>query len=276
MGTGRILIVDDEPTVLAVIEGVLEDPWTVATAPSGPAALELLQREQFDLLIVDKNMPEMDGVQLVRAIRDAGNAVPIVMLTGYASPTSAAETLNLGIDAYLEKPLKDIFDVREIVSKVLARRRPRWTPVPATPSTRPGAALTVLVAARHEGVCDRLWALLEPARDEVVLAAEPAEIVAAIQRDAPDILVIEAASYWDEFTELVTNLRHVAPETACVVLSERLALAEIKMLIDLGVNALIDQAGLPERFGDLVRLARWVKLGAQRPRPTPAGLRSEK
>ena len=274
MGTGRILIVDDEPTVLAVLEGVLEDPWSIATATSAPAALELLRREQFDLLIVDKNMPEMDGVAMVRALRQAGNAVPIVMLTGYGSPASAAETLNLGIDAYVEKPLKDIFDVREIVAKVLGRRRPRWTPVPASPASRPGASLKVVVATRNTGVCERVWALLERQKDEVILAAEPSEIVTAIQREAPDILVIEAASYWDEFSELVTNLRHFAPDTACVVLSERLALAEIKMLIDLGVNALIDQAGLPERFGDIVGLARYVKLGAQRPRPTPPGMRS--
>jgi CheY-like chemotaxis protein len=273
MVTGRILIVDDEPTVLAVLEGVLEDPWIIATADSAPAALELIGREQFDLLLVDKNMPEVDGVALVRTLREAGNAVPIVMITGYASPASAAETLNLGIDAYVEKPFKDIFDVREIGARVRGRREPRWVPVPAASAEQPGPPLKLLVAARSEVVCERLWSLLDPRHDKVVLAAEPAEIVAALQRELPDVLVLDAVSYWDEFAELVTNLRHYAPDMTCAVLSERLPLADIKMLIDLGVKALVDQASFTARLGDIIRRARYVKVGDARHDPTPNDLR---
>jgi CheY-like chemotaxis protein len=264
MGTGRILVVDDEITVVAVLEGVLEDPWTVATATSAPAALELMRQEGFDLLLVDKNMPEMDGVEMVRALREAGNPIPIVMITGYASPASAAETLNLGIDAYIEKPFGDIFAIRDVVARVLGQRRPRWVPVPAPAANQPGLPLKVLLAARREGLCERLWHVLDPDRDDVVVADEPPDIVAALQRELPDLLVLDVASYWDEFTELITNLRHYAPDTSCVVLSERLALAEIKLLIDLGVKALIDQDSFAERLGDVIRLARYVKLGDNR------------
>jgi CheY-like chemotaxis protein len=269
MDSGRILIVDDEPTVLAVLEGVLEDPWAIATAESGPAALELIKNDHFDLLLVDKNMPGMDGVELVRTLRDAGNAIRIVMITGYASPASAAETLNLGIDAYIEKPFRDIFDIRDVVARTLGQSRPRWLPVPAA-AAAPAAPLKVVLAARRPEVCARLWVLLNPEIDDVALASEPTEIVAAMERETPDLLVLDCPSYWHEFNELVTNLRHYAPETTCIVISDRLALADIKLLIDLGVKALVDQATFEERLGEVIRQARYVKVGDQRqaaPRP---------
>src|SRR6185437_3367023 len=83
--TMRILIVDDERPILLTLAANLElDDFEVATAESGAAALELLARETFDLVLSDVRMPGMNGVELFRRIRQLRPDCPVVLMTGFA------------------------------------------------------------------------------------------------------------------------------------------------------------------------------------------------
>ena len=78
------------------------------TAPDAPAALEMLRASQtpYDLLIADLKMPGMDGISLIRQVKQLRSALPIIIITGFSTESSAIEAVNLGVAAYLTKPFR--------------------------------------------------------------------------------------------------------------------------------------------------------------------------
>lgn len=117
-----ILIVDHDPTALTSLkEHLTEAGYGVLTAPNGVEALRVLHSEGCQIVITDWMMPEMDGPQLCRAIRESEGAgfVYIVMLTAHTGKDSAAEALGAGADDYLSKP----YDRKELIARLKAGTR---------------------------------------------------------------------------------------------------------------------------------------------------------
>ena len=115
----RILVVDDDETVRESLKDFLEFHDFSVTAVEGAAeALRLIAAEEFDLVISDLVMPKMDGIALIKAVRDAGKDVPLLVMTGFASIEYAVESMKAGATDFITKPLK--FDhVMLIVNRVL-------------------------------------------------------------------------------------------------------------------------------------------------------------
>ncbi len=102
---GRVLIIDDEPALRATLGRILQSGGCgAAYAADGAQALQLLEREPFDLVYLDLNLPDMDGIQVLKEIRRRDPALPVIMLTGYGTLQSAVEALRLGATDYLMKP----------------------------------------------------------------------------------------------------------------------------------------------------------------------------
>jgi DNA-binding NtrC family response regulator len=102
----KVLAVDDEQVVCESIRRVLsEEGYDVSTSTSSRAALELLRKEHCDLLLLDIKMPEMDGIELLRAARDVSPETEVLIITGYATIETAVEAIKLGAFDYLEKPV---------------------------------------------------------------------------------------------------------------------------------------------------------------------------
>jgi DNA-binding NtrC family response regulator len=119
MNVKKLLIVDDEPEILAVLKDQLEeDGMDIQTASAGKQALELCERESFDAILSDLNMPQMDGLKFLKNLRDRGNQTPFVVLTGYADKDKAVQALKLGAFDFLEKPWSSE-QLEEVVSKAL-------------------------------------------------------------------------------------------------------------------------------------------------------------
>ena len=113
----RILIVDDERLLLASMTRVLADAgYETLTADNGREAVALLDAQSFDAIISDIKMPEMDGIQLLRAVRERDNDVPVVLMTAAPDLATAMEAVSFGALQYLKKP----FDLGEL-KKVVAR-----------------------------------------------------------------------------------------------------------------------------------------------------------
>ncbi|WP_068774799.1 response regulator transcription factor [Paenibacillus sp. FJAT-26967] len=111
-----VLVVDDEEKIRDVVVSYLNnDGFRTLEAGTGAQALELVKKEGVHLLILDLMLPDMDGEQVCRAVRQM-NSVPILMLTAKVSNANRIQGLSLGADDYVTKP----FDPRELVARVRA------------------------------------------------------------------------------------------------------------------------------------------------------------
>jgi two-component system alkaline phosphatase synthesis response regulator PhoP len=113
---GTILVVDDEPQITRIARDYLaRDGFRVTVAGNGPEALALARRDQPDLVVLDLNLPGMDGLEVCRSLRRVSD-VPVIMLTARAEETDRLIGLELGADDYIVKP----FSPRELVARVRA------------------------------------------------------------------------------------------------------------------------------------------------------------
>jgi DNA-binding response OmpR family regulator len=117
-----ILVVDDEPAILQIIEERLErEGFAVHTAGSGEKALASVEVNTPDLIILDLMLPGIDGFDVLRAVRQAGHQVPIIVLTARDDQIDVVVGLELGADDYIVKP----FNPRELAARVRAVLRRR-------------------------------------------------------------------------------------------------------------------------------------------------------
>ena len=102
----KVLVVDDEEVVresyLRTLSGVR---WNVKAALNGREALDIMEGETFDVILLDIRMPEMDGIELLRRIKMRWPESQVVVITGYPSIETAKEAVRLGAYNYLAKPL---------------------------------------------------------------------------------------------------------------------------------------------------------------------------
>ncbi len=113
---GSVLLVEDEENLSSLVEAYLaQEGYRVATVGSGGAALDLLEREPVRLVVLDLNLPDMDGLEVCRQIRARSN-VPVVMLTARDEEADRLAGLAVGADDYIGKP----FSPQELVARMKA------------------------------------------------------------------------------------------------------------------------------------------------------------
>jgi two-component system, OmpR family, response regulator len=116
----KVLVIDDEPGVRELISEALSlSEINAVQAADGLEALSFLRRERFDLLILDINMPKLDGLALLEKLRSEGMSVPVLMLSARADKADINQGLRTGADDYLTKP----FSIEELVLRVKAIMR---------------------------------------------------------------------------------------------------------------------------------------------------------
>jgi two-component system KDP operon response regulator KdpE len=119
MKTPSILIVDDEPQIRRVIKAALsKQGYVVADARSGEIALDMIREERFDMVILDRNMPGIGGLETCRAIRNTSD-IGIIMLTVRKAENDRIEALDAGADDYVTKP----FSMPELSARIRANLR---------------------------------------------------------------------------------------------------------------------------------------------------------
>lgn len=123
MGPNSILVVDDDPLIRDLLEQHLtQEGHAVQTAVDGVDGLEKFEQGTFDAVIVDLEMPRMDGVELIGRLKEASPQTITIVLTGVASLDSAIEVLRHGCDDYLLKPLANVALISHSIERCLSRR----------------------------------------------------------------------------------------------------------------------------------------------------------
>ena len=292
----RILVLDDEEQIRELLGlSFQRKAITIDEAGSGEEALEKTKQIRFDGALVDKNLPGMSGLDFIRHVREKDRRMAIIMMTGYASPQTAIEALNLDVDAYLEKPFPSINTPVERLLKAIESRAAFFPRKPAAPAARgpePAASTVeisevlpvvaapvassasaavaavpapevmterdlrvVVIAAR--GALENLSETLGPS-DRMLYASKESELMKAIG-DPADVVVLDS-SFIGEVIPIVERVRKTSPNAEILVLYERaLDLRTVQKLIDFGVRKLL-------QLGTAMRAMR-TALDAARSRP---------
>ena len=114
-----LLLVEDDPELGPLMAEVLGEDYDVTLLPDGPTGLEAARTGDFDIVVLDRRLPGLDGLDLVRALRSGGVVVPVLMLTALGAVADRVEGLDAGADDYLAKP----FDFAELAARLRALRR---------------------------------------------------------------------------------------------------------------------------------------------------------
>ena len=120
----RVLIVDDEPLILEVLAEHFKNDFDVETAPNGADALGAILRRRPDVVLLDINMPRMNGVEVLKDIKQIDDSITVIMVTANEQVQLAAEALKSGAFGYVPKP----FDFRyldHLLATIFDRLRAR-------------------------------------------------------------------------------------------------------------------------------------------------------
>ena len=118
----HVLVVDDEPAIVRFLRTSLTaQQYRVSEAEDGTKALDMLRQSTFDALVLDLGLPGIDGFEVIKRLRESGNAIPIVVLSARADEAGKVRALDLGADDYLTKP----FGVEELLARIRAALRHR-------------------------------------------------------------------------------------------------------------------------------------------------------
>jgi PAS domain S-box-containing protein len=199
----KVLVVDDNQTNLRILEGMLRR-WEMKSrsAHDGEEALTILSEAQkagdpFALILMDMHMPGMDGFELIERIRQGPDSTTatIMMLTSAGHRGDAGRCVELGVAAYLLKPIRQS-ELREAIARVLGAREqngaiPLITRYSLQDAREPSASLRVLLAEDNR-VNQRLATrLLEKRGHSVMVAADGHEALAAIEKERFDLVLMD-------------------------------------------------------------------------------------
>ncbi len=183
----RILIVDDEPNVRLVFRTALATLGAeIAVAEDGEQALERLERQEFDLVLLDLKMPHVDGLETLRRLRDRDDDTPVVIVTAHGDVPHAVEAMKLGAIDFLSKPLSPTV-LRQVAAEVLARHS---EPEPVEPRQSGPVAVTLAPPAIDLSAAKRALNLREFEHAAMLLGK-----ALAVAPESPEALTLTGVLY---------------------------------------------------------------------------------
>jgi len=118
----KILVVDDEPGMREFLEIMLsKEGYDVSTASNGEQAINRMNESEYDLAVVDIQMPGKNGIEVLKSVKDKGSDTIVIMITAFASHETAIDAMKLGAYDYITKPFK-IDEIKLVISKALERK----------------------------------------------------------------------------------------------------------------------------------------------------------
>ncbi len=257
--TANILIVDDEPVIRTLLTHAFKNrtDWVLTCVDSAEAALKQFKTGGFDLVVVDKNLPGIDGVALVRLLRSQDPHVGISMITGFGTKNNAVEMLHLGVDCYIEKPFTDMDEIARqfklVINKSQKRREqdsvtPKEAATPTADSaTQQRTSAVKDQTAQHavlvvtENRIDQDWFARHLSGKAQVHFADTSQNAIQVIAETPTDLVIVDTGVSDPGVEaFIAYIHDSVMGVEVAVMTPPLPLPKIKHFIELDVVAILD------------------------------------
>jgi DNA-binding response OmpR family regulator len=249
------LIVEDDPSVRRMLEYVLADEgFAVATADSAERGLAAMGSSGFDVVVLDKNLPGMSGVDLLKRLREQDKQTGCLVITAYPSRESAERMAALGIDGFIKKPFDDVLAIGPRVTQVveLARRCPLHSSA-RHGSARPGRRRLLVGSADPQ--VTQLIGQAAPDQLELAFARNGVALAEQLDAGACQLVVIDGELPDCDLPGLLRKVTSTHPDLACFVLARRQSLHDLLGLIDMGVRGVLEPDVAPLELRDRLRLA---------------------
>lgn len=226
-----ILFVDDEPGILATMRMLFRGRYNLLFANSGAEALDIIRSQQVDVIVSDQRMPQMTGVELLRAVRGASENTMRILLTGYSDLNSIVGSINEGeIFRFVNKP----WDNDELLSSVAmavdaAKISAKFIPPPIAEENAAGHSTGVLVMDDDAGMAEKIQAILGPGF-KVSGVSSLMAAVDHLEKDDVAVVISETRVESTPVISMLSKLKETKPELVSVILTER---ADAHSAIDL-------------------------------------------
>lgn len=214
MSATLLLVEDDDAIGLPLVRALQREGYAVERTTSGLDALDRASSGSFDLVLLDLGLPDLDGTEVCRRLREGGSDVPVMMVTSRSDELDRVVGLDVGADDYLPKP----FGLAELMARIraLLRRSAARAPVRSEPTNQPAPGhLDVNTSSRRVHVGGR----------EVPLSPKEFDLLAVLARDPDTVVTREQLmdEVWDEnwygstktLDVTVARVRHKLEEHGC-------------------------------------------------------------
>ncbi|HTA19801.1 MAG TPA: response regulator [Polyangia bacterium] len=235
----EVLVVDDEAVVLTVLrEALRRGGYRVTTAASAEEAIDLMHKRRFDLVLTDKNLPGASGLDVLRAARKLTPAPAIVLITGYTSYDSAVEALDIGAHDYIEKPIRDVEDLRFRIRRALSRRDEQLArPKPKSTGTGAGERAGRVLVVEVEGARRQLIAEYLGKKHNVTAAKDGDEALALLKRESFDLVLADRHLPGTSGLRVIEHAQRLLPHCASVLYTAYPSYDSVKEAFATGVDA---------------------------------------
>src|SRR6185436_5924898 len=255
--------VDDEVVVLTVLrEALRRGGYRVTTAASAEEAIDLMRRRRFDLVLTDKNLPGASGLEVLRVARTLDPPPAVVLITGYSSYDSAVEALDIGAQDYIEKPIRDVEQLRFRIRRALSRRDEQMSRARASNRESTGRVLVVEV----EGTRRQLIAEFLGRSYQVTSAANGDEALALLQKERYDVVLADRNLPGMSGLRVIEQAQRLLPHCASVLYTAYPSYDSVKEAFELGVDAYLvrpseDLKKLAEKVAGALQSRGGILLG---------------
>ena len=240
----QVLIMEDEMSVAKGLELVLSDEgYIVDLATTGRSALESFSQKAFDLLVADLRLPDIDGIEVIRKVKNSRPETEVIVVTGYSTVSSAVEAMKLGATDYLSKPFTDdefmsavrvALHEKKMLSTGAAAAAVAEAPVPALEplpeDLQQVQEIMTQVRQAFSGTREELIPILQKVQDHLGFIPESAlEEIARFTR-TPAAAVYGIATFYEQFRlhPVGRHIVKVCRGTACHVKGAERILSEIE------------------------------------------------
>lgn len=258
----KLLMVDDEEEFLVSSSQALgRRGFDVDIAPNGVTALDKMERGNYDAVVLDVRMPDIDGIEVFKEIRQKHPDVPVMLLTGYGSLTDAFQTSKDGVADYLFKPI-EIDELADRIRRVVVRSTSHKAKEPRPGrDALPAETVNIMLVDDEVHFLDSMKKVLQRRNMDVTTAESGRDALDLLTRRPVDVVVLDLKMPGMDGMEVLRRIKTGFPHIEVIILTGHPSVETALEVIDLGANEYLKK---PPEIDDLVRTIR--KLYEERQR----------
>jgi len=256
----RVLLVDDEEDFLLSSAQALERRgFQVDVAPNGVTALEKIDRVEYQIVVLDVKMPDIDGLEVFRILRQRHPSLPVVMLTGHSSLEDAFQTSRDGIADYLDKPI-DMDELARRLRAIVQRHQAQAESGDRVEAEDAGETVRVMVVDDEIDFLQSVKAVLERRRLSVTTAESGEAALGLLAENLVDVIVLDVKMPGMSGLDVLRRVKRDYPSVQVILLSGHPSVDAAVEGVRLGANEYLQKPPDIEHLAGTIRKLHQEKL----------------